>query len=457
MENILNKAAGLALAAFIVSGPVHPAVFGDTTALEPGLKTRADILFFGGFEANPWPSTWGLAWGPEPASQGTLDPGPAAFEGHSLRVKYPEGTFSSGGGLQSLTDFSKFPIAPQESLYLRYYLRFDPGFDFVKGGKLPGLAGGKGNTGGHKPSGTDGWSARVMWRADGKIVQYVYHPDQPGEYGEDFDWNFGGCPRFFVPGRWYCLETYVKMNTPGRKDGVIVSWLDGDKALEVKGLRFRDVPSIRIDKLYFETFFGGGDPSWATPRDQYALFDNFVMAKNYIGPEAGRKAEAIPSTVISPVLSQRSTGLLVFDGEHDAWASGNWSHGRYDLHSALQNHTPGGRQSVSVELPNGEWGAVQFAGPVQKSSDYKNISMWVYPTGCDVEFRIRFELNGTQVGIEKPITPGPRHGWQVGQWNRVEVPLSEFQVPGSFDRIVLNSNSPKAVSLFYLDDILLIL
>ena len=37
-------------------------------------------------------------------------------------------------------------------------------FDFVRAGKIPGLAGGRTNTGGRKPDGTDGWSARMMWR-----------------------------------------------------------------------------------------------------------------------------------------------------------------------------------------------------------------------------------------------------------------------------------------------------
>lgn len=31
--------------------------------------------------------------------------------------------------------------AQYDSLYLRYYVKFEEGFDFVKGGKLPGLMG----------------------------------------------------------------------------------------------------------------------------------------------------------------------------------------------------------------------------------------------------------------------------------------------------------------------------
>ena len=439
---------------------------GDQMGAEPGLKSRADLLFFGGFESEPWTSTWGMAWGPDPSEHGRLITGSDAFEGHSLQVTYPKDTIGSQGGFEFLTDFSKLSIEPQESLYLRYYVRFEPGFDFVKGGKLPGLAGGTANTGGHKPDGTDGWSARVMWRGDGKIVQYDYHPDQAGEFGEDFDWNYGGCPRFFIPGKWQCLETYVKMNSPGKKDGIIRSWLDGEQALEVTNLRFRDTTSLKIDKMYFDTFFGGGDPSWATPQNQSAQFDNFVMAKNYIGPVVGRKLIENQDAAgpVSAVAHGRKA-ILVFRGGWDRnWFVTHWDDGTYNLDAKVPN--PGlngsagemsfGDHSVFVQFLEGKWGGVQFSGKSLLAKDFKSIRMAVLPTGCDVEFRIRFELKGSQVGVEKVMTPGPRHGWKVSQWNQVELSLSDFQVPDSFDRIVINSNSPKAVSPFYVDDIALI-
>ena len=454
MKHVKSSAlrkAGLFLFWMVLPAAAFP-FWGDKKGVEPGLKSRPDILFFGGFESDPWTNAWGMAWGPDPSAHGKITTDPNAFDGHSLQVLYPQGTIGGEGGFQFLTDFSKFPIEPKESLYFRYYVRFEPGFDFVKGGKLPGLAGGAANTGGHKPNGTDGWSARVMWRGDGKIVQYVYHPDQSGEYGEDFDWNKGGCPRFFTPGKWQCLETYVKMNSPGKKDGVIRSWLDGEPALEVTHLRFRDTPSLKIDKMYFDTFFGGGDPSWATPRDQTAQFDNFVMAKNYIGPDQNISPKGEPTATASSEDGE-TKGLVLFDGDHPAWETSGWSDGKYDFKSPTQNHTVGGKGSAWIRLPEGAWGGAQFAGPENRANDFKTISMWVFPTGCDVEYRVRFELNGSQTGIEKIVTAGPRHGWRVNQWNRVELSLAEFLMPGSFNRLVLTSNSAKAVSSFYVDDI----
>ncbi len=433
------------------SGP-----FGDTYDLDPKLKSRGDVLFSSGFETDPWTSVWGIAWGPEPRENGKLVFDRDCLAGRCLQVHYLKNVVGPEGGLQYLVDFSRFPIDPQEDLHLRYYVRFDPDFDFMKGGKLPGLAGGTHNTGGHKPNGSDGWSARIMWRPGGKIVQYVYYPDQTTEYGDDFPWDSGGCPHYFIPGRWHCVETYVRMNTPGKKDGLIVSWLDGDLALEVKGLRFRDTPDLKIDKLYFSTFFGGNDESWAPPKDESARFDEFVAAKGYIGPKTLKTpTPGVPT--VSPTPETNTAGaLLVYDGEQPRWTESHWTGGRYDFASGETNHTPGGSKSLLVQLPDGGWGGVQLEGPQIETGNYQNLSFWVYPTGCDVEFRVRLEENGKQAGVERPVTSGPSDGLRVKQWCRVVLPLSAFGKIEGFNRLVFNSNSFKGVSDFYLDDIQLL-
>lgn len=192
----------------------------------------------------------------------------------ALAVLYPEGEYgTSQTGAQW-----KVPLGGSfERMTLSYRIRFTGDFDFVKGGKLPGLIGGTGNTGGSIPDGTDGWSARMMWRTDGAIVQYVYHPDQPGGYGEDLPWSSDGEPVHFEPDRWYTLRHEIIMNTPGEYDGVIRTWLDGEPALVMTEMRFRDVDTFAIDTLYFSTFFGGGSSSWATTRDEVIWFDDFEV------------------------------------------------------------------------------------------------------------------------------------------------------------------------------------
>ena len=193
------------------------------------------------------------------------------IQGRSLEFLYPEGEYgTSRTGAQWKLLFDR----GYDRVRLRYRLRFGEGFDFVRGGKLPGLIGGQGNTGGGVPSGTDGWSARMMWRSDGRAVQYVYHPDQPANFGEDMPWERDGDPVRFEPGRWYEIEHEISINTPGVNDGRIVGRIDGVEVLRREGMRFRDVDDFSIDGLYVSTFFGGSNDSWATTRDERVRFDD---------------------------------------------------------------------------------------------------------------------------------------------------------------------------------------
>jgi hypothetical protein len=204
----------------------------------------------------------------------TVFDGPDAREGRSLRVLYPkDGVGPQEGGAQWKMGLG----GRHDELYCAYWVRFAPGASFVKGGKLPGLVGGAANTGGRKPNGRDGWSARMMWRSGGAVVQYVYHVDQPTQYGEDLPWNIGG-QRFFSPGTWHRVEHRIVMNRPAERDGVVQGWFDGALALDRRDIRFRDVDSFAIDAFYFSTFFGGDDPGWAPPKDERVDFDQFVIA-----------------------------------------------------------------------------------------------------------------------------------------------------------------------------------
>ena len=165
-----------------------------------------------------------------------------------------------------------------DELFVAYRVRFvGSGFDFVKGGKLPGLSGGEDNTGGDKPNGTDGWSGRMMWRSGGQAVQYLYHPDQPSQWGEDLDWGVS-----FTPDRWATVETRIRMNTPGRSDGVVEAWFDGRKVLSRTDIRFRDAAAFNIDSFLFHTFFGGSGADWAPTRDEVIDFDDIVISTSPI-------------------------------------------------------------------------------------------------------------------------------------------------------------------------------
>jgi len=253
------------------------------TAPSPAAPSSGRIIFSQDFDTTPLggygPDALAAGWMGAAPSDGvrqrrtSVVDGPAAHEGRALRVLYPKGGVgSSAGGALWRMRVGRF-----DDLYCSYYVRFDPEFDFVKGGKLPGLAGGAANSGGRKPTGTDGWSARMMWRARGEVVQYVYHVDQPTNYGEDFHWDRGG-QRLFRPGAWHRVEHRIVINTPGQRDGIVQGWFDGMLALERRNVRFRDIDAFAIDIFAFSTFFGGSDPTWAPPKDEQVTFDEFIIA-----------------------------------------------------------------------------------------------------------------------------------------------------------------------------------
>ena len=61
--------------------------------------------------------------------------GPAAYSGRSVRIKFPAGTFGNDHAFKSIVDFPR----TYDELYVSYRVRFEEGFDFVRGGKLPGF------------------------------------------------------------------------------------------------------------------------------------------------------------------------------------------------------------------------------------------------------------------------------------------------------------------------------
>ena len=81
--------------------------------------------------------------------------------------------------------------------------------------------------------------------------------------------------------RWYSIEQYVRLNTPGKNDGLLRTWVDGKLAFERTDLRYRDVPDLKSETLWMNVYHGGTTP---TDTDLALYIDNVVIAKEYIGP-----------------------------------------------------------------------------------------------------------------------------------------------------------------------------
>ncbi len=188
---------------------------------------------------------------------------------NSLRFEYPQGQLvhESGGEI-------RIDLAESVTYTLQYDVTFDPAFDFSKGGKLPGLAGGTGTSGGTKCNG-DGWSGKIMWRENGALKLYLYHFDMPDDTGEYFDLNFTAPKREKIT-----VKQNITMNTGSNNDGKIAVYINGNLKLKLNSVKFMlttDTYKPNINRILFYSFFGGSTAEWAPSATVYSFFDNVKL------------------------------------------------------------------------------------------------------------------------------------------------------------------------------------
>jgi hypothetical protein len=172
----------------------------------------------------------------------------------------------------------KIPFTePTEKAVLSYKVYFPDGFDFVKGGKLPGLAGGTGNTGGLVPDGYDGWSIRFMFKEQGSICAYLYYPGMKGQYGEKEFLKNKGELIYLKTGEWNTITLTITVNNPDKEDGIVLSQINGIDALALDSICFRKLSELKIDHMLFSCFMGGNDTSYSPGQDQFILFKDFQV------------------------------------------------------------------------------------------------------------------------------------------------------------------------------------
>jgi len=199
----------------------------------------------------------------------------------------------------------------KEILFLRYYSKFEKGFDqvgsshngacisahyHVDGRATPGVkADGKNKF----LACFEDWRGEAKTKSPGELNIYCYHPEQRDRFGDHFfpsgtvlpfsSERSGG--KTFGKGfvarpdvipeldRWYCFEFMVKANTIEKRDGRIACWVDGKLIADFPNLRFRDVESLKIDRFALELHIGSN-----TARVNKKGYDDVVAATSYIGP-----------------------------------------------------------------------------------------------------------------------------------------------------------------------------
>jgi hypothetical protein len=286
------------ISVFRVAPPYARAVLQPITGLaegfigDAGIEKHADVVFSTGFESIAWPFEWSEMSFRSHAETITED-GVNRFEpliGKALRVRLVKG---SNFGLDLRYNLAKTGKSEPEEIYFRYYLRFGNDWNpYLDGGKLPGIAGtyGRAGWGMRRSDGYNGWSMRGGFAARPlgvksivgltSMVSYAYHADIQDNSGDVWSWGEGPAG-LLENNRWYSVEQYVKLNTPGVSNGIIRAWIDGIQVKEKTDIRFRNISDLKIETIWMDVYHGGVG---VAPENMALYIDNVVVAHRYIGP-----------------------------------------------------------------------------------------------------------------------------------------------------------------------------
>ena len=248
-----------------------------------------------------------------------------------LEITIPKNTTSKGGSFWRLN----FPRNLTDVIF-EYEIMFGKNFDFVRGGKLPGLGGGASKgSGGTEEEYQNGFSARLMWREidfekellvkeqlrkemkalkemvktkqneeeilnqikiigdeiiklgwnfrdlskephKAYLVQYVYYPDRKTHKGDDQIYKYKNKKIFVEPEKWYKIKMRIKLSDNLKKKDTILAWINGREVLRKK-LHLRKKKSYGVNQVMFSLFFGGNDETWHTKKDEKVYFKKFEV------------------------------------------------------------------------------------------------------------------------------------------------------------------------------------
>jgi hypothetical protein len=188
-----------------------------------------------------------------------------------------------------------------DEVYVRFYIKFESGFkDLRSDGNELHLLSLCGNSpanrwscygqAGIQPNGTDFFTSGLEPGHnpnDPRLRPFEFYSYWPGMNCAGGNPN-GGCygsltaqdapAAPLLDNRWYSVEKHVKLNTPGRSDGVQELWINGVKKISQTGMRWRNSSALQLNNLRFELYMPGA------PKTEHIYIDNVVVSKSWVTP-----------------------------------------------------------------------------------------------------------------------------------------------------------------------------
>jgi hypothetical protein len=281
-----------------------------------GICSATGVLYCENWDTDP--KNWWTRGGVEKANNSWITSNGVRFPARWSRVTFAPNEGYIGAGLRltlpadgvygtavPTADFVGLGYGEQEHLFYRYYLKYSSEFrDATRcdGGKHPGLAGDTtiAGNGGSATDGTNGWSLRggYIMNCDKNnpiyprvvLSTYAYYADMVGDYGQHWAWTGKGDAGLAKLNEWVCIEGEVKVNTPGARNGVLRTWMNGRLAFEKTDVFLRKKPPYKIPgKLGIRKFWGTLHHGGTRPfgKNVSVWMDQTVVAKSRIGCIAG--------------------------------------------------------------------------------------------------------------------------------------------------------------------------
>lgn len=185
-----------------------------------------------------------------------------------------------------------------DTVYYRRYIRFADDYDQGNlnhvGGSLYAVAGDNPSAqmgrAGKKPDGDDRFGAGFEpWRAWGKhtppgaMMLYTYWMDMKVSGDGVNYWGNNFFPTedkltVLKRGVWHCLEHALISNTPGKADGEMAAWVDGELYMHIKGFRWRSSTDVKPKRLTCGMYIHG------STKENMLWYDDVAASTGYIGP-----------------------------------------------------------------------------------------------------------------------------------------------------------------------------
>ncbi|KAG0331147.1 hypothetical protein BG004_001801 [Podila humilis] len=211
-----------------------------------------------------------------------------------LRLVYPKGSYAPSMGITGGAQFYAAPFGTKtqySKMMVSYDVAFPNGFVWQNGGKLPGIYGGgpnEGCSGGDQATGASCITMRMMWRNSGAGEVYAYVPaDDSSKFcqtpevqcNDQYGKSIGRGLIYFRPGQWTRLDMIMSLNEPaGSQNGLLEVYMNGNKVVSLDNIPYRTTGMVGFQGIMFSSFFGGSDPSYATPVDTNIYFRNMQLS-----------------------------------------------------------------------------------------------------------------------------------------------------------------------------------